>query len=171
MHIGIWLQIWTKYGGDELAFYISIYLLLALLASICLGWQIWSVHEPQGHRKGFDLLNFFLQVHSLPHRTVNRSQAPPGLVGHCDEVRQLSLFRTMMLNDSEIYQCRAPQIFFSTTNSGTILNRFSQDMSLIEGTLPAGMLQTLSSEPKGHLIFKRVQFNDWFQICFLSPFR
>lgn len=47
---------------------------------------------------------------------------------------------------------RAPQSFFSSTDSGSILNRFSQDMTLIEGTLPAGMLQTVSSKQKIILI-------------------
>lgn len=49
MSIGIWLQIWTEDGGDELGFYISIYLLLALLASICLGFEIWLVWRLYDH--------------------------------------------------------------------------------------------------------------------------
>ena len=40
---------------------------------------------------------------------------------------------------------RAPQSFFSTTDSGSILNRFSQDMTLIEGQLPTAVLVTISS--------------------------
>ncbi|KAL3417369.1 ABC multidrug transporter [Phlyctema vagabunda] len=36
----------------------------------------------------------------------------------------------------------APQQFFSKTDSGTILNRFSQDMTLIEGSLPTAALIT-----------------------------
>lgn len=41
---------------------------------------------------------------------------------------------------------RAPQSFFSVTDSGSILNRFSQDMTLIEGQLPVGVMVTVSSK-------------------------
>ncbi|KAI1384393.1 ABC transporter [Hypoxylon trugodes] len=40
---------------------------------------------------------------------------------------------------------RAPQSFFSSTDNGTILNRFSQDMTLIESQLAIGMLITVSN--------------------------
>src|SRR3569833_236004 len=40
---------------------------------------------------------------------------------------------------------RAPQSFFSTTDSGSILIRFSQDMTLIEWQLPTAVLVTISS--------------------------
>ncbi|KAI1100526.1 ABC transporter [Jackrogersella minutella] len=40
---------------------------------------------------------------------------------------------------------RAPQSFFSSTDSGTILNRFSQDMTLVESQLAIGMLITVSN--------------------------
>ncbi|OTB09170.1 hypothetical protein M426DRAFT_7187 [Hypoxylon sp. CI-4A] len=40
---------------------------------------------------------------------------------------------------------RAPQSFFSTTDSGSILNRFSQDMTIIEGQLPIGVLIAVSN--------------------------
>ncbi|KAK0643329.1 putative ATP-binding cassette transporter [Cercophora newfieldiana] len=40
---------------------------------------------------------------------------------------------------------RAPQSFFSKTDTGNILNRFSQDMALIESQLPTGVLVTISN--------------------------
>ncbi|KAF3026419.1 hypothetical protein E8E14_010909 [Neopestalotiopsis sp. 37M] len=40
---------------------------------------------------------------------------------------------------------RAPQSFFSETDNGSILNRFSQDMTIIEGQLPTGVLVTVSN--------------------------
>ncbi|KAL3958373.1 hypothetical protein ACCO45_006535 [Purpureocillium lilacinum] len=40
---------------------------------------------------------------------------------------------------------RAPQSFFSATDSGSILNRFSQDMTIIEGQLPIGILVAVSN--------------------------
>ncbi|KAI0136261.1 putative ATP-binding cassette transporter [Xylariales sp. AK1849] len=39
----------------------------------------------------------------------------------------------------------APQSFFSTTDTGTVLNRFSQDMTLIRSDLPVGVLITVSN--------------------------
>lgn len=41
---------------------------------------------------------------------------------------------------------RAPQSFFSKTDTGSILNRFSQDMTLIESSLPTGVLLAVSSK-------------------------
>jgi len=41
---------------------------------------------------------------------------------------------------------RAPQSFFDETDSGITLNRFSQDMSLVDGQLPASAVMTVSCE-------------------------
>ena len=46
----------------------------------------------------------------------------------------LSLLRTIM---------RAPQKFFNETDTGVTLNRFSQDMTLVDQALPAGVILTL----------------------------
>ncbi len=40
---------------------------------------------------------------------------------------------------------RAPQSFFDTTDSGVTLNRFSQDMTLIDGQLPASAVMSIFS--------------------------
>ena len=45
---------------------------------------------------------------------------------------------------------RAPQSFFDKTDSGVLLNRFSQDMSLVDGPLPVGVIITLQGR---HLPF------------------
>ena len=37
----------------------------------------------------------------------------------------------------------APQSYFDKTDSGTILNLFSQDMTLVDTPLPAAMIITL----------------------------
>ncbi|KAM0429767.1 hypothetical protein ACHAPT_006373 [Fusarium lateritium] len=44
---------------------------------------------------------------------------------------------------------RAPLYFFTTTESGSILNRFSQDMTLIDGTLPLAFYLTLDLTLRG----------------------
>lgn len=41
----------------------------------------------------------------------------------------------------------APQSFFDQTDSGVTLNRFSQDMTLIDGSLPSAAVIFLSSKP------------------------
>lgn len=40
---------------------------------------------------------------------------------------------------------RAPQSFFDETDSGITLNRFSQDMTLIDGSLPNAAVMAFSS--------------------------
>jgi hypothetical protein len=42
---------------------------------------------------------------------------------------------------------RAPQSFFDETDSGITLNRFSQDMSLIDGQLPSSSVMAFWSKP------------------------
>jgi ABC-type multidrug transport system fused ATPase/permease subunit len=42
---------------------------------------------------------------------------------------------------------RAPQSFFDKTDTGVTLNRFSQDITLIDGVLPEGALIALTCEP------------------------
>lgn len=41
---------------------------------------------------------------------------------------------------------RAPQSFFDTTDSGITLNRFSQDMTLIDGPLPSAAVMSMLSQ-------------------------
>lgn len=49
---------------------------------------------------------------------------------------------------------RAPQSFFDETDSGVTLNRFSQDMTLIDGQLPASAVVCLTG--KSEIYYKRV---------------
>ena len=46
----------------------------------------------------------------------------------------VALLRTVM---------RAPQKFFDGTDIGVTLNRFSQDMTLVDSALPGGLVLTL----------------------------
>ena len=41
---------------------------------------------------------------------------------------------------------RAPQSFFDETDSGITLNRFSQDMTLIDGPLPSAAVMVWTSK-------------------------
>ncbi len=51
----------------------------------------------------------------------------------------------------------APMLFFSTTDSGSILNRFSQDLQLIDMELPIAAINTFAS--KSPPLNKLVDFN------------
>lgn len=53
----------------------------------------------------------------------------------------------------------APQSFYSNTPVGAILNRFSQDMTLIESQLAIGVLVTVSSEPSSSPPWKLLGLN------------
>lgn len=45
----------------------------------------------------------------------------------------------------------APQSFFDETDSGVTLNRFSQDMTIIDGQLPISAVLSFSCEPLSYL--------------------
>ncbi|ETS74387.1 hypothetical protein PFICI_14253 [Pestalotiopsis fici W106-1] len=58
----------------------------------------------------------------------------------------LAVMAVVGMGGYETHKCaRAPQSFFSATDTGSILNRFSQDMTIIEGQLPTGVLITVSN--------------------------
>jgi ABC-type multidrug transport system fused ATPase/permease subunit len=71
---------------------------------------------------------------------VHRSKASLDAFADCHEVLRISSLR--VVHSTNLH--RAPATFFSSTDSGAILNRFSQDMTLIESQLPVGLLLTLS---------------------------
>jgi ATP-binding cassette subfamily C (CFTR/MRP) protein 1 len=48
----------------------------------------------------------------------------------------------------------APQAFFDKTDSGVILNRFSQDMSLIDGQLPSAAVLFLFGEVQPKILLQ-----------------
>ena len=78
-----------------------------------------------------------------PHPGVDRAEVSFCSLKDGHEVRS----RTRITEDCRAnYTSRASQAFFSVTDSGSILNRFSQDMTLIEGQLPIGVLITVSSK-------------------------
>ena len=52
---------------------------------------------------------------------------------------------TVEVNDAN--NIRAPMTFFSTTDTGVTLNRFSQDLQLIDMELPVAALNTFASRP------------------------
>jgi hypothetical protein len=85
-----------------------------------------------------------VQGHSHPNRSLYCTKISRDAVECRDEVR--AAISDEPQGFSLTHSCaRAPQSFFSTTDHGSILNRFSQDMTLIEGQLPTGVLVTVSS--------------------------
>ncbi|RDA86714.1 hypothetical protein CP532_4180 [Ophiocordyceps camponoti-leonardi (nom. inval.)] len=100
----VWLKWWAEVDGGQIALYMSVYFILAVMNSVGTGGYVWSILiliSPYTARK----------LHAV-------------------------LLRVVM---------RAPQSFFSATDSGSILNRFSQDMTIIEGQLPIGVLIAVSN--------------------------
>ncbi|PHH93023.1 hypothetical protein CDD83_2133 [Cordyceps sp. RAO-2017] len=100
----LWLKWWAEIDGGQIALYMSVYFILAVMNSVGTGGYVWAILiliSPYTARK----------LHAV-------------------------LLRVVM---------RAPQSFFSATDSGSILNRFSQDMTIIEGQLPVGVLIAVSN--------------------------
>jgi hypothetical protein len=61
---------------------------------------------------------------------------------------------------------RAPQSFFDETDSGITLNRFSQDMTLIDGNLPAASVMASSCEQWVPILCR---YANSIQRCFPDP--
>ncbi|KAJ5163601.1 ABC transporter integral membrane type 1 [Penicillium coprophilum] len=97
----VWLSKWTTAGGGQLPLYVSVYVVLALAASVLTIWCIWVV---------------FLEL--MPKSAVR--------------LHWLLLDTTM----------QAPLSFFSGTDNGVTLNRFSQDMTLIDLALPIALMSS-----------------------------
>lgn len=97
----VWLNWWTKSGGERLPLYLSVYAALALVASSSLLVCIWIV---------------FLNL--MPRSAIR-------------------LHKTLL----DTVMC-APLSFFASTDTGVSLNRFSQDMSLVDLALPIAMSST-----------------------------
>ncbi|KAF3402447.1 Metal resistance protein YCF1 [Talaromyces pinophilus] len=101
----LWVQWWaqtnTRSHFEQLATYISVYAMLAILGSALWAWCMWLV--------------FCCIV--------------PKTSGRLHE------YLVTKIND-------APLSFLTSTNNGTTLNRFSQDMTLVDRSLPADFLKT-----------------------------
>ncbi|KAE8415945.1 putative multidrug resistance protein [Aspergillus pseudocaelatus] len=95
----VWLSKWTEAGGDQLPLYLSVYIVLALAASVLVLGCIWFI---------------FLEL--MPKSAIR--------------------LHWRLLNAV----IRAPLSFFSTTDSGVTLNRFSQDMTLVDLALPISLM-------------------------------
>ncbi|KAE8358078.1 putative multidrug resistance protein [Aspergillus caelatus] len=95
----VWLSKWTEAGGDQLPLYLSVYIVLALAASVLVLGCIWAI---------------FLEL--MPKSAIR--------------------LHWRLLNAV----IRAPLSFFSTTDSGVTLNRFSQDMTLVDLALPISLM-------------------------------
>ncbi|KAB8254971.1 P-loop containing nucleoside triphosphate hydrolase protein [Aspergillus pseudonomiae] len=95
----VWLSKWTEAGGSQLPLYLSVYIVLALAASVLVLGCIWVI---------------FLNL--MPKSAIR--------------------LHWRLLNAV----IRAPLSFFSTTDSGVTLNRFSQDMTLVDLALPISLM-------------------------------
>ncbi|KAJ5992424.1 ABC transporter integral membrane type 1 [Penicillium sp. IBT 35674x] len=97
----VWLSDWTAAGGGQLPLYISVYVVLALAASMLTMTCIWVVFIKLMPKSA-------LRLHWL-------------------------LLDTAM---------QAPLSFFSAIDNGVTLNRFSQDMTLVDLALPIALMSS-----------------------------
>ncbi|OGM40676.1 hypothetical protein ABOM_010583 [Aspergillus bombycis] len=95
----VWLSRWTEAGGSQLPLYLSVYIVLALAASVLVLGCIWVI---------------FLNL--MPKSAIRL---------------HWRLLTAVV---------RAPLSYFSTTDSGVTLNRFSQDMTLVDLALPISLM-------------------------------
>ncbi|KAB8278602.1 P-loop containing nucleoside triphosphate hydrolase protein [Aspergillus minisclerotigenes] len=100
----VWLSKWTEAGGGQLPLYLSVYIALALAASMLVLGCIWII---------------FLKL--MPKSAIRL---------------HWRLLKAVI---------RAPLSFFSTTDSGVTLNRFSQDMTLVDMALPISLMSLRQS--------------------------
>jgi ATP-binding cassette subfamily C (CFTR/MRP) protein 1 len=115
----IWLKWWSDIQGHQIGLYISVYFLLSLGYSLGIGGYAWYLLFQVTYFK----LTEFRAIAVIIAPSTGR------------------LFHRRILNT--IFS--APMSFFTKTEIGTILNRFSQDMSMIEGPLSNGLLATVTS--------------------------
>ncbi|KAF4963705.1 hypothetical protein FSARC_8302 [Fusarium sarcochroum] len=115
-----WLQKWTEAPESQTRFYIGGYLILSLLAWLSTNGSMWSTHTLIAPQSGIEL-----------HRRLLST-----IVG---KVVLFSRYVFIVLTDDS-----APLSFFSSTDIGVILNRFSQDMQLVDKQLPPAILALLN---------------------------
>ena len=116
-----WLQWYTDDPIPRFMVFIGVYVMLVLIASLSQGAMIWLVIR-------VDLQVLFIGPGADVDRQIMISIVPKSGA----ELHKI-LLRTIM---------HAPMNFFSTVDSGVTLNRFSQDMTLVDAVLPTAAFGT-----------------------------
>ncbi len=109
--LGVWLKWWSDIDGGQLPLYLSVFLTIPIVNLVAIGLCV--VGKP---------------TESQPRKLLNLGRCFQILIAPISSNKlHYILLNTVM---------RAPQSFFSETDTGKILNMFSQDMTLIEGPCP-----------------------------------
>ncbi|GLA66320.1 hypothetical protein AtubIFM54640_008526 [Aspergillus tubingensis] len=118
--VEIWLELFTDDNGKKAAQFIGVYILLAVAASGSQGLMIWSA----------------LNILCLYATLTNHRQIMIKIVITSGLGLHKILVQTVI---------NAPMHFFAEVDSGVILNRFSQDMTLVDAVLPTMAFGTVLS--------------------------
>ncbi|KAH8425873.1 putative ABC multidrug transporter [Aspergillus melleus] len=123
----IWVKWWARSNetdpGTQTGYYIGIHAMLGVLGMISLMIGCWSVHN----------ISFKLTIELNANRMSNFRQMIISMVPKSGEKFHRQLLSKVL---------SAPMLFFSSTDTGAILNRFSQDLQLIDMELPVAAINT-----------------------------
>ncbi|KAM0816494.1 putative ATP-binding cassette transporter [Seiridium cardinale] len=139
----IWVDKWTEanqvQSNQRLGYYLGVYAVFVVLANLGMAGELWCVGSLILEIRNRDLANFELQVFLHENHQRHRTQAPFGPPQHCIKASRASWTRNHVTNTPMIL--RAPISFFQQEDVGSILNRFSQDMDMIDMVLPTQAAQ------------------------------
>jgi ATP-binding cassette subfamily C (CFTR/MRP) protein 1 len=112
----LWVQFWTEDQGAHTDMYIAVMYVIAVSSLIFVYISLWYV--------------------SLSHNLVPSLTIPRIIMVKIVPRSGLKLHWILLTTITT-----APLSYFATTDAGIILNRFSQDMTIIDGPLPISLLQ------------------------------
>jgi ATP-binding cassette subfamily C (CFTR/MRP) protein 1 len=115
------LTLYSNGTINDLALFAIIYVAAAVLALSAISVTLWS--------------------RSSHYSTYHKLKDPRTLYMRITPKSGIGLHRILLKS-----VMKAPQSFFDETDSGNTLNRFSQDMTLIDGALPSAAVMSLWSE-------------------------
>ncbi|KAK4076388.1 hypothetical protein Trihar35433_2948 [Trichoderma harzianum] len=137
----IWLKWWTEanegHSDTNTGMYYGVYAMFLCLGVAAIGVDCWSVFALPPLIKAF-LINYYLQVHVCRFNPTICGMAPLAVAGSHNEVSQVADHKAKR----EFNISRAPMAFFNSVDTGDLINRFSQDMSLVDRELPTAVYTT-----------------------------
>jgi ATP-binding cassette subfamily C (CFTR/MRP) protein 1 len=115
-NIDLWVQFWAEDQGTQVDMFVSVMFVLAICGLIFVYISLWYVYMTR------KLMTLLTSSRVILVKIVPRSG--------------LSLHWTLLSTITA-----APLSYFAATDAGVILNRFSQDMTIVDGPLPIALLQ------------------------------
>lgn len=126
----------------------------------------WTEDSNSGHTSKYISIYALLSILALLFEAITISWVLILIGPQSGEKLHHKLLRTVM---------RAPQSFFSQTDTGTTLNRFSQDMNLVDRVLPVSamnvVIRSFNILAQGVLLFSAEKYmSGSIPLCFLALF-